>query len=134
MTPTLRFHKSERLSHRSAIDDLFATGKTFNQSPLKVWFRMHGDCPQACRVLIAVPRRRFKRAVDRNRLRRMIREAYRLNRSIIMDEAARTGRCTDIGIVFTGDSAAMEYSEIEAAMQAVLRKLKNICAYAEKKS
>ena len=73
------FSKAERLCSRKAIDKLFAEGKSFTLFPLRI---LH--LPQETnQVLISVSKRRFKRAVDRNAIKRRIREGYRLNKHIL---------------------------------------------------
>ena len=76
------FSKRERLSKKKDIEAVFATGKSFNLHPLRVLFTPHPDSSiVAHQVLFSVPARSFKRAVDRNLLKRRLREAYRLNKS-----------------------------------------------------
>lgn len=80
------FKKNERLCYVKKIDELFRRDNPANNSflvyPLKVIFQKNENVtlPQ---VLISVPKRRFKRAVDRNLLKRRIREAYRLNKGLL---------------------------------------------------
>jgi ribonuclease P protein component len=74
------FPKSERLCSRKDIEALFASGnRAFSAFPLRVVFREAAET----KVLISVSKRRFKHAVDRNRAKRQMREAWRLNRDIL---------------------------------------------------
>ena len=76
------FSKHERLSKKKEIESLFAQGKSFNLPPLRVISKPNPD--QSIlnhQVLFTVPTRNFKRAVDRNLIKRRLREAYRLNKS-----------------------------------------------------
>lgn len=78
------FPKSERLCSRKAIEALFAGGnRTFSAFPLRVVF-IEVDEP-ATQILVSVSKRHFKHAVDRNRAKRQVREAWRLNRDILAD-------------------------------------------------
>ena len=78
--------KAERLSSKIIIDKLFSTGKAFNHAPFKVvWLQTTEDSVPA-QILISVPKRLFKRAVDRNRLKRLIREGYRKNKHLLYDQ------------------------------------------------
>lgn len=76
----LTFKKQEKLTSEKAIKELFAKGSSFYLSPFKV-LSIPQPLPNApSQVLISVPARNFKRAVDRNKIKRRIREAYRLNK------------------------------------------------------
>ena len=92
--PTLS--KSERIYHRKAIDALFKEGNSHSMSafPLRAVYMLipttDGDAqqdekterPQA-KFLISVPKHCFKRAVKRNRIKRLVREAYRHNKGLV---------------------------------------------------
>ena len=75
------FKKEERLCDKRLIDELFHNGSSFLCYPFKVSWQFI-DKPQSfpVQVLFAVSKKRFKRAVDRNLIKRCIREAYRLNK------------------------------------------------------
>jgi len=75
------FGKNERLSKEKHIQELFDKGSSFYSFPFKVFFMPHPDpAPSTHQVLVSVSKRNFKRAVDRNLIKRRIREAYRLNK------------------------------------------------------
>ncbi len=74
------FKKSERLSSKKDIQELFNNGSSFYLYPFKV-ITLPADTSKLHQVLFSVPKRLFKRAVDRNLLKRRMREAYRLNNS-----------------------------------------------------
>src|SRR5262245_18499629 len=79
-----RFRKEERLNKKKTIDALFAGGSSRRIFPLKLIYLLHPDSDQALhQVLITVPSKNFKRAVDRNTLKRRIREGYRLNKALL---------------------------------------------------
>lgn len=83
------FKKGERLKSRHEIDRLFAgKSQSFNQYPLRlVWGDMENkrsDFP--IQLAISVPKRRFRKAVDRNRIRRLVRESYRLKKSDLYNQ------------------------------------------------
>ncbi len=73
------FKKSERLSQKKLIQELFDKGSSFYLYPFKVFF-IPNERP-VHQILISVPKNIFKRAVDRNAIKRRIREGYRLNKS-----------------------------------------------------
>jgi ribonuclease P protein component len=73
------FKKSERLSSKKLIQELFDRGSSFYLYPFKVFF-VQNERP-INQVMTSVPKSLFKRAVDRNTIKRRIREGYRLNKS-----------------------------------------------------
>jgi ribonuclease P protein component len=75
------FSKAERLKRRKEIEDLFASGKSWVHPPFRIYLKTGGEeGGQPARILIAVPKRQFRKAHQRNRIRRQIREAYRLQK------------------------------------------------------
>jgi ribonuclease P protein component len=75
------FKKEERLCNKKLIDELFHNGSSFLCYPFRVlWMPVEEPDASPVQVLISVPKKRFKRAVDRNLLKRRIREAYRLSK------------------------------------------------------
>ena len=99
---TLRaFPKSERLCSRKAIEALFAGGnRAFSAFPLRVVYRVipQESTPSLTpQVLISVSKRHFKHAVDRNRAKRQIREAWRLNRDILSPSSGSVSDGLSVG-------------------------------------
>lgn len=79
-----QFRKEERLHKKRHIEELFQKGSSFNLYPFRILFINHPDPAHPHhQVLISVPVKKFKRAVDRNLIKRRIREAYRLQKSKI---------------------------------------------------
>ncbi|MDR3129544.1 MAG: ribonuclease P protein component [Tannerellaceae bacterium] len=73
--------KSERLSFKRHVDWIFATGQSLFVYPIRIVYRPLADEEQGTTaILVSVSKRRFKHAVDRNRIKRLLREAYRLNK------------------------------------------------------
>lgn len=78
------FQKEERLSREKLIQELFDKGSSFYLFPFKVFVMPNPDQSYPFhQVMISVSKRNFKRAVDRNLLKRRIREAYRLNKTLL---------------------------------------------------
>ena len=106
------FPKSEKLCGQMTIDHLYRHGKRFVAWPMRVTY-LPADQTQ---VLVWAPKSLFKRAVHRNRLRRLMREAYRLNKDMLADGHYQ--------IVFNYiDKAEQPYSVIEKAMRKALRRV-----------
>ena len=83
--------KSERLYLRTIIGKLFeGRGKSISAFPLRVVYMPieRDEAAPSVSILVSVPKRHFKRAVKRNRVKRQVREAYRLNKHILIDALA----------------------------------------------
>ena len=74
--------KTERLCGKTAVVGLFEHGKSLSAGCLRCKYMIRAD-EGPSRIVVSVPKRHFKRAVKRNRVKRQIREAYRLNKEIL---------------------------------------------------
>ena len=97
------FPKEEHLCRKKLIEELFSKqGSSFGVYPLRiVWIKSEMPTTAPPQVLISVSKRTFKRAVDRNQLKRLIREAYRLNK-YRLTEQPNGHPLALLGIIFTG--------------------------------
>ena len=78
------FTKEDKLKSRKAIEHLFAKGKSFSNFPFRVIWHPNNE-KAVLQVGVGVSSRNFKKAVDRNRIKRLMREAYRLQKNILQD-------------------------------------------------
>jgi ribonuclease P protein component len=85
MAATYTLGKEERLKNNMVIQDLLKNGRTETLFPLKFYWKPSKDPRQRrpVRFAVLVPRRKFRRAVDRNLMKRRIREACRRNKNIL---------------------------------------------------
>ncbi|NDV67331.1 ribonuclease P protein component [Dysgonomonas sp. 25] len=114
------FPKNEKLCGEKRIERLFREGESFIAYPLRVVFcidKSQEEDLQKVSVLVSVPKRKFKRAVKRNLLKRRIREAYRLNKHRLT-----IGKQVDVAFTYVSDEL-FAYAEIEKAMQKALHLL-----------
>src|ERR1700749_1277352 len=88
------FKKEERLCNKRLIDELFHNGSSFLCYPFKAsWLLAADEQSVPVQILFSVSKKRFKRAVDRNRIKRCIREAYRINKQQqLYDQLNTTGK------------------------------------------
>jgi len=122
---TNSFRKEERLCNKRHINALYQSGSSFLLYPFRVVFLPCDEIAVPVQVLISVPKRRFKRAVDRNLLKRRIRESYRLKKSAFF--SALHGRPLLLSFTYVGNKIE-DYDTISKKMDAVLIKLQNECA------
>ena len=79
-----KFPKQEKLKSSKTIAKLFLEGKTYTKYPLKMFY-LPSENTEINAAAFAVPKRNFKSAVVRNRIKRQLREAYRLNKQTLGD-------------------------------------------------
>lgn len=116
------FAKEERVTGAKRVDAIFASGKSFISFPLRVVYLQHEQSPiNSCSILISVPKKRMKKAVHRNRVKRLVREAYRLNKKLTLDIDI-SEQSLDIAFIYVKDTAST-YAEIEKAMLKALKQI-----------
>jgi len=117
------FSKSEHLCGEKRIAKLFDTGEAFIVYPLRIVFLVeHKTEPIAASVLLSVPKKRFKRAVKRNRLKRLMRESYRLNKHELVEKLNQSLVHMDIAFNYISDEE-MDFQAIEKKMKVALNRL-----------
>ena len=109
-----RFPKSQRLCGQLRIRELYASGTKFTVWPLRITYAP----AEETQVLIWAPKNLFHHAVDRNRLRRLMREAWRRNAAPLLESSARY----QIAINYM-DRKEQSYATIEKAMRKAIRRL-----------
>ena len=118
------FVKEERLHEKKSMDQLFRNGKSFFIFPFKVFYLPLGTAAHfPAKVLISVPKKNFSRAVDRNRIKRLVREAYRSNKSVLcVEEKENCRHPLLIGLIYTA-KVHLDYVEIERKIILILQQL-----------
>jgi ribonuclease P protein component len=116
----LKFDKTMRLKRRKIIEKLFKNGHSFGMYPLRaVWLPVE-QSPENCTVQmgVSVAKKKFPHAVDRNRIRRQVREAFRIQQGLL------TGieRPVVLMVLYTA-AETLPFGDIEGAMTRLLKKM-----------
>ncbi len=119
-----KFSKSERLKYRSVIDQLFAKGTAINKYPVQVMYLFASDVQYpGIQAGFAVPKRLVRRAVDRIKIKRLMREAYRLQKPELHQNIdSRAG----LYLMFIYKSKTIPtYQEIDEKIKTIIERLQN---------
>lgn len=132
-----RFRKGERLRLRTLVNNVYADGKSIYEWPLRaVWLPACGErlerlfphgVPSGIgrlQMMVTIPKRKRKHAVDRVLLRRRVREAWRLRRHALREALEGRGdvRTLSVAINYVADDNR-SYAEIERAIDGIIEKI-----------
>ena len=117
--------KAERLDRKKVIGKMFTGGAgahSFTVFPLRVVYLTEPELKSQASVLISVSKRYFKHAVDRNRVKRQLREAYRLNKHILLDLLAKRNEKMAVSFIYLSNDL-MPTGFIMKRMKSALEKM-----------
>lgn len=118
--------KGERLKSRKLIEQVFREGKSFSLYPFRVHFLLQpvttGGPAIPLQAGFGAGSRHFKRAVDRNRIKRLGREAYRLQRQSLYDHLVERQRMLAVFFIYTGKELP-DYEVVTQKIGVALQKL-----------
>ena len=114
------YGKAERLKSRKSIDQLFKEGQRFNMGVVRVFYNPAQQ--PGLRAGVGVSARLFKSAVDRNRIKRQLRECYRLQKHII-SSVGNTTAGLDLFFIYTAKDFT-DFRELYQCMERALLKIK----------
>lgn len=116
--------KNERLSWKRYIDLLFAQGQSFVAFPLRVvYLTTEEEMPAPVSILVSVPKKKFKRAVKRNLIKRQVRETYRIHKYDLIDPLTEKNKRLLVAFLYL-DKEIHSFAEMEKAMQRSIRILR----------
>ncbi len=118
----VKFRKSERLCSRKSIGNLFVNGNSLIHYPFRViWLDSGAERPFPVKIAFSVPARRVKKAVDRNRIKRLIRESYRHNKNTLYESPLFLNRTIDIALIYVSGEI-YEFDYINTRLKELLTK------------
>ncbi len=117
---SLRFPKSENLKSTKTIEQLFVEGKQLTVFPLKLFYIEQNNYERS-RIGFAVPKKNFNKAVTRNRIKRQLREVYRLHKQLL---TVNNGKKFALLLLYIGKDKP-QYSDLEDSTKSLLKSFKD---------
>lgn len=115
-----KFPSAEKLKSKILIDKLFAEGKSVNKFPLKlIYTPILNEEILTHKTGVSVPKRNFKKAVDRNYFKRLMREAFRKNKYLVDNNLPKKFAFM---FIYTGQKR-FGYEQIETTVKEIMEKL-----------
>ncbi|HET9055268.1 MAG TPA: ribonuclease P protein component [Chitinophagaceae bacterium] len=122
MTKQLTFGKDERLKSRKRIEQLFSEGKSFAISSFKVFYKLDKLTRSPLQLGVGVNARYFKKSVNRNRIKRLIKESWRLQKNELKEKLHDSSKELGVFLIFTGKDLP-EYNFVKEKLTIILNKL-----------
>ena len=113
-----KFPKKERLSSKIDIEDLFKSKNTFTQDKIKVYWNLNSSNTEKVSVLFSVPKKIVSLATKRNKIKRLLKESYRINKKILQ----KTDKELHIAFVYLSTETP-NFNTIEEKIKLILQRL-----------
>lgn len=121
-TQRYRFPAAEKLKSRKQIEQLFKAGHSFSNFPFRILWLYTEEQEVVLQAGFTVGSKHFKKAVDRNRIKRLMREAYRLQKNELMKNLAENKKQAVLFFIYVGNELP-EYQLIFAKTSHVIKRL-----------
>lgn len=116
------FSKNEKITSKDKIDKLYKSGKPVKAFPLYAKYIIVNTQITTCQILISVSKKKLRKAVDRNKIKRLIREAYRLNKSSLLETITKNNLKIAIVINYSL-SEITDYATINNSVLKLINKI-----------
>ncbi len=121
-----KFAKKERISGTKRVESLFVKGNSFMAYPFRVvWLKGDAASATMASVLVSIPKKRLRRAVDRNRMKRLAREAYRLHKPQLKEVLKEDALHLEVAFIYVGNEPS-DFLTIQKGIVKAIRELGRI--------
>ncbi|MEO8568014.1 MAG: ribonuclease P protein component [Ginsengibacter sp.] len=119
------FKSVEKLKSVKLIGEIFKTGKSFSHFPFRIIYIYPAESKSYLQAAVSVSSKNFKKAVDRNRIKRLMREAYRLQKIPLQKNLEQYQKYLAVFIIYTGNELPT-YEIVLDKMGGLLARLEKI--------
>ena len=124
MSSQFTFQKKDKLKSRKQTQFLFAKGQSMNAFPIKLIYTLESNEPGSVQAGVGAPSRTFRKAVDRNRVKRLLREGYRLERPEFITSSVDALNKLRVNLFFLyTDATVISQKEIQEKIKQLLSRL-----------
>tara|TARA_B100000900_G_C20502070_1_gene684196 strand:- start:43 stop:420 length:378 start_codon:yes stop_codon:yes gene_type:complete len=116
------FSKKERLKNKVEIESLFSDGNRFFEYPFNVIWKVDSDSDTLLKIAVSVPKKKIPNATERNKIKRLVREAFRKNKTIIQQALESKNVKLHLMLVYS-QSNIKSISEIKDKISVTLQRL-----------
>ena len=118
------YDKKEKLKSRKQLEDIFTSGKMFTVFPIKVFFKKVEEQDAIIKTGVGVSKRLLKKAVDRNRVKRLLRETYRTEKVLLQNALSGSNKKIKMFFLYI-DTTLPTLKMLQQKMKTVIEKLTN---------
>lgn len=119
---SLKFGKEEKLKSRKVIEHLFEEGKSAKSYPIIAVYDKVENSTQPIQVSFSVSKKKFKKAVDRNRVKRLLKESYRLNKESFINNLSEENLSMNLMFIYV-QNEILGYDQMNLKLKKVLDKI-----------
>ena len=124
MSTHFSYQKKDKLKSRKQTQFLFAKGQSMNAFPIKLIYTLESNEPGSVQTGVGAPSRTFRKAVDRNRVKRLLREGYRLERPEFIASSVDALNKLRVNLFFLyTDATVISQKEIQEKIKQLLSRL-----------
>jgi ribonuclease P protein component len=116
------YNKKEKLKSRKQFEHIFTEGKSFTIFPVKIYYELNQEQDNIIKTGVGVSKKNFRKAVARNRIKRLLREAYRTEKTELLNYLEQNKKQIALFFLYL-DKIQPEYFSLKQTIQTAIKKL-----------
>jgi len=116
------YNKKEKLKSRKQLEQIFMEGKSLTVFPIKIFYELNQEQDNIIKTGVGVSRKNFRKSVHRNRIKRLLREAYRTEKTELLNYLEENKKQIALFFLYI-DKTQPDYFSLKQTMQTAIKKL-----------